>query len=295
MSDYVISCESTVDMDTKWLAERDVKAAYFHFYLGKDEYLDDFGQSVSPKEVYRRMLAGEISRTSQVNADEYIELARPILAAGKDIRHMCLSSGISGTYKSACVAAQELREEFPERKIYVVDSMNATVSFGLLVDKACDLRDQGMDIDAAHEWIEANKLRIQAWFFTSDLTFLIRGGRVSKAAGIIGSVLNICPLLEVNRTGSLSTREKIRTKKKVIQRAAEKFTELSIDPAAYQEKIFLSQAECPEDAEMLRDLLIEKYPNLQGKISIYPFGPTIGCHTGPGTVLLAFWGKEREN
>ena len=265
----------------------------FHYELGGTDYLDDLGQTMPPAELYRRMLAGEDVKTSQVSIGEYADFFRKIFDEGKDILHLTLSSGISGSYNSACIAAEQVREEYPNRKIYVVDSLAASSGYGLLVDTLADRRDAGESIDELYAWVCENKKKLQHWFFTSDLTFFIRGGRVSKAAGFFGGMLGICPLLNVEYEGHLTAREKVRTKKKVIQRIVQKMEENAEGGLAYSGKCYICQSECMDDAKAVAMLVESRFPNLNGKVEIYPIGATIGSHTGPGTVALFFWGKER--
>lgn len=229
-----------------------------------------------------------------MNADEFTEYFRPFLENGQDILHLTLSSGISGVYNSACIARDILSEEFPDRKIYIVDSLAASSGFGLLMDAIADKRDEGMDIDALYQWTKNNLLQLNHWFFSSDLTFYIRGGRISKTSGTIGNILNICPLLNVNNEGKLIVREKIRTKRKVIKQIVAKMEENARDGLDYDGKCYISQSACYEDARAVADLIESKFPKLNGKVTIYNIGTVIGSHTGPGTVALFFWGKERE-
>lgn len=295
MADYCISCCSTADLTKKYLDDRGIRYVCFHFELGGQDYPDDLGATVSPEELYRRMVAGEETKTSQVGVGEYMDYFREMLDAGQDILHLTLSSGISGTYNSACAAREQLKEAYPQRKIYIVDSLAASSGYGLLMDTLADMRDAGQSIDELYSWICAHKKELQHWFFSTDLTFFIRGGRVSKTAGFIGSVLNICPLLNVNYEGKLIPREKVRTKKKVIQRIVEKMEENAQGGLDYSGKCFISHSECAEDAAAVAALVESRFPRLNGKVQIYPIGATIGSHTGPGTVALFFWGKERSD
>lgn len=293
MAEYCISCCSTADLTKEYFGKRGIRYVCFHYELGGKDYLDDLGQTMSPAELYRRMLAGEDVKTSQVSIGEYADFFRKIFDEGKDILHLTLSSGISGSYNSACIAAEQVREEYPNRKIYVVDSLAASSGYGLLVDTLADRRDAGESIDELYAWVCENKKKLQHWFFTSDLTFFIRGGRVSKAAGFFGGMLGICPLLNVDYEGHLTAREKVRTKKKVIQRIVQKMEENAEGGLAYSGKCYICQSECMDDAKAVAMLVESRFPNLNGKVEIYPIGATIGSHTGPGTVALFFWGKER--
>ena len=293
MAEYCISCCSTADLTKEYFDKRGIRYVCFHYELGGTDYLDDLGQTMPPAELYRRMLAGEDVKTSQVSIGEYADFFRKIFDEGKDILHLTLSSGISGSYNSACIAAEQVREEYPNRKIYVVDSLAASSGYGLLVDTLADRRDAGESIDELYAWVCENKKKLQHWFFTSDLTFFIRGGRVSKAAGFFGGMLGICPLLYVDYEGHLTAREKVRTKKKVIQRIVQKMEENAEGGLAYSGKCYICQSECMDDAKAVAMLVESRFPNLNGKVEIYPIGATIGSHTGPGTVALFFWGKER--
>ncbi len=295
MGDYILSCCSTADLSKEHFHKRDIQYVCFYFTLGDREYMDDLGESVPPAELYRRMVAGEDTKTSQVSVAEYEALFEKNLKQGKDILHVTLSTGISGTYNSACVARENLSERYPDRKIYVVDSLGASSGYGLIMETLADLRDAGMGIDELHQWIESHKLELHHWFFSTDLTFYIRGGRISRTAGFIGSVMGICPLLNMDNEGKLIPREKIRTKKKVIRRIVDKMEENARDGRDYSGKCFLSQSECMEDAREVAALVEERFPKLDGKVQIFPIGATIGSHTGPGTIALFFWGGERKN
>ena len=243
---------------------------------------------------YRAMSEGADTKTSQINAEEYVEYFETFLKDGKDILHVTLSSGISGTLNSAMIAKSMVEENYPDRKIYIVDSLNASAGFGLLVDKLADLRDEGKSIDEVYAWAEENKLKAQAWFFSTDLTFFVKGGRISKTSGFVGGMLNICPLLNINGEGKLIPRQKIRTKKKVMDAIVEQMVTFAEGGTEYSGKCFISNSACLEDAKAVAEKIESRFPNLDGKVSISDVGTTIGSHTGPGTVALFFWGAERE-
>ena len=292
MSKFVLSCCSTVDLNPDWMKKKDINYICFNYTVDGVPYKDDMGVSVKTADLHKRMLDGADAKTSQVSVGEYIEYFTSFLQEGNDILHCTLSTGISGTYSSACQAAEILKEQFPERKIYIVDSLEASSGYGLFMDKLSDLKNNGMDLEELYKWAEEHKLYVNHWFFSSDLTFFIRGGRVSKTAGAIGKVLSICPLLNVDYMGRLISREKIRTKKKAILRMAEKMEELAYKGLDYSDKVFISNSD-PEGARALADLISERFPKISGKVEIFDIGATIGCHTGPGTVALFFWGKKR--
>lgn len=293
MSDYVISCCSTADLSKEHFEKIDVHYCCFHYEMDGVQYLDDLGQSMDFDVFYQRMTDGAMTKTSQINADEYEEYFAQFLSQGKDVIHLTLSSGISGTFNSANLAKALLEDKYPDRKIYVIDSLAASSGYGLLIDQLATMRDSGATIDELAAWVEEHKLNLNHWFFSSDLTFFIRGGRISKAAGAVGTVLNICPLMNVDFEGRLIPRYKIRTKKKVIQAIVDKMAEQAEGGTDYSGKCFISHSACEEDAKAVAALVEERFPNLNGRVLINSIGTTIGSHTGPGTVALFFWGKKR--
>ncbi len=295
MSKYVISCCSTADLSKEQMEARGLHYICFHYELNGKEYADDLGQSMPFDQFYKEMAAeGATTKTSQVNAEEYEEYFESFLKEGYDVLHLTLSSGISGSINSANIAREELMERYPDRKLYVLDSLGASSGYGLLMDKLCDLRDEGKSIDEVYEWAKENRLKLQHWFFSTDLTFYIRGGRISKTAGTIGNILNICPLLNVDGEGKLIPREKIRGKRRVIQQIVKKMEEHAQNGTEYSGKCYISESACMEDAEAVAKLVEERFPKLNGRVEINSIGTTIGSHTGPGTVALFFWGDERE-
>ena len=295
MSDYVISCCSTADLSKEHFEKIDVHYCCFHYEMDGVQYLDDLGQSMDFDVFYQRMTDGAMTKTSQINADEYEEYFAQFLSQGKDILHLTLSSGISGTFNSANLAKALLEDKYPDRKIYVIDSLAASSGYGLLIDHLATMRDSGATIDELAAWVEEHKLNLNHWFFSSDLTFFIRGGRISKAAGAVGTVLNICPLMNVDFEGRLIPRYKIRTKKKVIQAIVDKMAEQAEGGTDYSGKCFISHSACEEDAKAVAALVEERFPKLNGRVLINSIGTTIGSHTGPGTVALFFWGQKRED
>ena len=293
MADYIISCCSTADMTPEHFAERDIHYVCFHYTLNGQHYSDDLFKSMSPKDFYQAMVDGGETKTSQVNEGEFVEYFEPFLKEGKDILHVTLSSGISGVYNSAIIARDELAAKYPERKIYIVDSLGASGGYGFLVDHLSRLRDKGYTIDELHEWAEAHKLEVHHWFFSTDLTFYVKGGRISKASGWFGTMLNICPLLNMDNLGRLIPRFKIRGKKNVINEIVKKMEENAVDGLEYSGRCAITHSDCYEDARAVADLIEARFPNLDGKVLIDYVGTTIGSHTGPGTVALYFWGSER--
>ena len=295
MSDYILSACSTADITKEHFDEINVKYICFHYFLDGVQMSDDLGQTLSFDEFYKAMENGAETKTSQVNISEYLEFFTPFLEEGKDIIHLSLSSGISGSSNSARNAANIAMEQFPGRKVYIVDTLAASSGFGLLVDAVARKRDEGLSIDELRDWAESNKLRLHHWFFSTDLTFYVKGGRISAASGFFGGLLNICPLLNMDNLGRLIPRSKIRGKKKVISEIVKRMEEYADDGHEYSGKCYMCHSACYEDARAVADLVEAKFPKINGKVLINNIGTTIGSHTGPGTVALFFWGKERDN
>ena len=294
-SGYVISCCSTVDLPKDFFEKKNIRYICFHYQLDGVDYLDDLGQTIPFDEFYKKMENGADTKTSQINVEEYEEYFESIVKEGKDIIHLTLSSGISGTINSANIAKDMVLDKYPDRKIEIIDSLAASSGYGLLMDILADKRDQGLSFDELKEFALDIRNKVQHWFFSTDLTFYIKGGRVSKTAGFVGSMLNICPLLNVNIEGKLIPREKIRTKKKVSQRVVDIMEERALGGKDYSGKCFISQSACREDAEYVASLIEARFPKLKGKVMINDIGTTIGSHTGPGTVAVFFIGDQKDD
>lgn len=293
MDNFVLSCCSTADLSKEHFIKRNISYICFHYNLNGVDYLDDLGESIPFDQFYKALAQGGNAQTSQVNISEYLEYFIKFFEQGKDILHVSLSSGISGTYNSAKSAALIAKERFPERKIYIVDSLGASSGYGLIMETLADMRDNGKCIDELHKWVTENRLKLHHWFFSTDLSFYVKGGRISKTAGMFGTMLDICPLLNMDNLGRLIPRSKIRTKKKVIHEIANRMEKYAQDGLNYSGKCFISQSDCYDDAKKVADLIEDRFKNLNGKVLINSIGTTIGSHTGPGTIALFFWGSER--
>ncbi len=293
MADYILSGCSAADLTKEHFERINVKYICFHYMMDDVLYPDDLGSTMSAEEFYRRMSEGAVTKTSQVNIAEYVEYFSTFCEQGKDIVHVTLSSGISGTYNSARSAALIVRERYPSRQIYIIDSLGASSGYGLLLDSAAAMRDKGLSARELADWIVENRLKVHHWFFSTDLSSYVRGGRISKTAAFFGGVFEICPLLNMDDAGRLVPRQKIRTKKNVIREIVQRMVENAEGGADYDGKCFISMSACREDAEEVARLVEEKFPKLNGKVLINNIGGLIGAHTGPGTVALFFWGRER--
>jgi DegV family protein with EDD domain len=293
MNKFILSCCSTADLSKEQLDHRSISYICFHYELNDKQYLDDLGQTIPFPKFYDKMKQGADTKTSQVNVDEFESYFESFLNNGLDILHICLSSGLSGVINSANIARSNLIQRYPERKIYIVDSLGASSGYGLIMDTLTSLRDNGKTIDELYDWINANRLHMHHWFFSTDLSFYVKGGRISKTEGMLGNILNICPLLNMDHEGHLVPRYKIRSKRKVIQEIVNKMAENASDGLGYSGKCYISHADCYEDARAVADLVEKTFPNLMGNVEINYVGTTIGSHTGPNTVALFFWGGER--
>ena len=249
----------------------------------------NFSEETAIKAFYNELRNGVTATTSAVNPEGWEKCMEPILAAGQDVLAICFTSGMSTTYQSAVIAAQELQDKYPQRKIHVVDSLCAALGQGLLIWYACQKRDQGMGLEELTAWVEENKLHICHWVTVDDLSHLKRGGRISATSAIVGTMLNIKPIIHVNDEGKLINVAKVRGRKTAIEYLANKLGELG---GSYDnETCFIVHGDCEKDAHTLADLVKEKYG--VKNVHIGYLGPVIGAHTGPGVLALFFLGEHR--
>ena len=293
VGNYILSCCSAVDLSLEYIEKLDLKYIPFHFYLDDKEYLDDYGKSLTSDEFYSKLSSGATPKTSQVTLNEYINFFEKYLLEGKDILHVAFSSGLSGSINSATLARNKLLEKYPSRKIYIVDSLCASSGYGLLMTLLSKKKEEGMDIDSLVKYAEDIKHNIQHWFFSTDLKYYIKGGRISKVSGFIGSLLHICPVLNVNDEGKLIPREKIISATIAIQQIAKKIELYKDDSLKDNYPIYISHSNCLKFAQNIKNVLITKYKKKEDNIFIFPIGSTISSHTGPGTLSLFFVGKKR--
>ncbi|SHO43339.1 DegV family protein [Anaerocolumna xylanovorans] len=293
MSDYIITCCSTADMAVEFFQENNIPLIHFHYTMEGKEYEDDLGKSMPFDMFYSKIKDGAASTTSQPNAEQYMEVWEPLLKEGYDVLHISLSSGISGAFNSACIARDMLGDKYTENKIYVVDSLAASSGFGLLVTLASEKKKEGYSVEECYNWLQENKLTIHHWFFSTDLTSYYRGGRISATSAAFGTILKICPLLNVSHEGKLIPRDKYRGKKKVSEEMVKRMEQYAKDRYDYSGRCYISQSSCYEDAKLVADMIEEKFPKLNGKVIINNIGTVIGSHTGPGTVALYFVGDKR--
>ena len=293
MNDYKITCCTTCDLSKEHLDAMGVAYVKYHYVIDGVEYPDDLFTSRTPEDFYGAISAGALPTTSQITPEEVMEVLEPILKEGYDVLHIEFSSGLSGSWQSALAAKEILQKKYPQRKIYAVDSLAASSGYGLLVDKAVELKDGGMNIDGLYAWLEENKLRVRHWFFTTNLTHLKRGGRVSGPAAAIGTMLNICPVMDVNSQGKLIVRKKAMGKKKAVMELYKTMCAQAEKSTEYDGKCFISNSLCQSTAKQVSDLIEKTFINLNGKVEIDNIGTVIGSHTGPGTVALFYFSVEK--
>ena len=255
----------------------------------KGEPHDDYLDEKSIKMVYEGLRNGETATTSAVNPDGWAKVIEPALKEGHDALVMAFSSGLSTTYQSAVIAAEDLKEQYPDRKIIVIDTLCAAHGQALLVWYACQKRDQGMDIDSLAAWVEETKLHLCHWVTVDDLNHLKRGGRISATTAMVGGLLNIKPIIHVDNEGKLINVGKARGRKKALEILADKLGQLG--EGFDNETVFISHGDSEEDAKLLAQMVKERYG--VKNVLIGYIGAVIGSHAGPGSIAFFFLGKER--
>lgn len=287
MREFVITVNSTVDLPREWVEERNVPVIPLKYTIDGQTYTDMYG--LTGKEFFEKLREGKMSVTSQVNPDEAKEAFEPFLKEGKDILHLGFSSGLSGTYNSLRIAGEELSEEYPEAKIIVIDTLCACLGEGLLLYKALQLKEAGKDIDEIAQWVEENKLHICHNVTVDDLNHLHRGGRVSKATAVLGTMVQIKPIIHMDNEGKLQVIGKERGRKRSLNKIVDMAVEQS--KGWDNDMVMITHGDCIEEAEYVAGLVREKMGVSQ--ILINNIGTVIGSHTGPGVVAVFCMGNQR--
>ena len=286
MSKFVITADSTVDLPKAFLEEKQVPVVSLSYIIDGATYRD--GEGLTSKEFYDKIGEGAMPTTSQVNPEQARDLFEPILKGGTDILHIAFTSGLSGTYNSCRIAAEELSEEYPDRKIVVVDSLCAASGGGMLLYKAIELKEQGKSFDEIVTWVEENKLHVCHDVTVDDLFHLHRGGRVSKASAVVGTIIKIKPIIHVNDEGKLIVIGKERGRKKslmtLVDRMEEKMKGFDNDI------VMIVHGDAPEDAEFVKNEIVKRFGITN--IMINCLGSVIGSHTGPGVVSIFYMGER---
>lgn len=288
---FILSCESTVDYPYAALCEREIPLIFYSYSVDGQEYPDDMGRDPQALPAfYQKLGEGKLPSTSQLNEFQYEEFFESLLQRG-DVLHIAFGSGMTGSVRNAQKAAQTLREKYPERTITVIDSLCSSSGYGLLVEIAADMRDRGCSLAQTEAWVMENRNKLHHQFFSTDLTFFRRSGRMSGATAMIGSVLNICPIMHLDSAGRIVAYDKVRGKKKAIAYTVD--TMAQHVQGDYDGKCVIAHSNCQADALALRDAVRERFPHIAGDIRICDIGTIIASHCGPGTVAVFFLGDER--
>jgi len=294
MADYILSGESVMDLPYAHAVSRGIEVIFYKYTVEGEEHEDVMERSKEDMDKFYGFIdAGHIPSTSQINQFAYEEYFRKYLEQGKDVLHLCLSTGFTGSYQNAYNAAEELKEEFHDRKIYVIDTLCGCGGLGMYTDMVADKRDEGMGIDELYNWAMDHRLCVQHFFTNPDLSYFKRTGRLSGPTAAIATVLNIVPVMHLNGQGKLISYDKVRGKKKAYQHFVDKMKELAEGGEHYTGKCYINHARCPEDAQMIKEMMMEQLPEMQEPI-IGDIGTIIASHCGPGTISFYYVGNDRE-
>lgn len=285
----VVMTDSCSDLPLDYVEKHQLPVVNLMYHFDGQDYIDDFGRSLSYQDFYKAVRQGAMPTTSQVNVHTFVEVFKDYAKQDAELIYIGFSSALSGTYNSAVAAKEIVLEEYPQAKIAVIDSRCASLGQGMLVYYAIELREQGASYQEIVQWVEENKLKINHWFTVEDLNHLKRGGRVSGAAAFMGTMLNVKPVLNVNDEGKLVPKAKVRGRAKSLKYLKEQLDERIINPE--QQVIFISHGDALADAEALKEMILKDH-QVKDVFTSY-IGPIIGSHSGPGTIALFFLGNGR--
>ncbi len=292
MSEFKIITDSTADLPEEYLKEHDIDCMNLCYMIGGETYGGETGKELPWKEFYAMMRGGEMPTTAQINPEEAKEQFKACIEAGnKKILYLAFSSGLSGTYNSGRIAAEEIKEEYPDCEIVVIDTLCASLGEGLLVDYAVKMKEEGKSLEEVAAWVEEHKLNLVHVFTVDDLNHLHRGGRVSKAVAIIGTLVGIKPVLHVDDEGHLTSVDKVRGRKKSLLQLVDNMEKQMGSYADKNDVFFISHGDSQEDAEFVAEEVKKRFGIKEYIIN--RVGPTIGAHSGPGTIALFFMGDVR--
>lgn len=294
MKKFIISCESTVDLPYSYLKERNASIIFYSYIINEEVKIDDMGRDKNAlPNFYKQIDQGAMPTTSQINETQYEEYFEELIKEN-NVLHISFTSGLTPSIKNAQNAAKILNEKY-ENKITVIDSKCASSGYGMLVDYALDLKDEGKDLDYIINWIENNKENIHHEFFATDLTHFKRGGRVKASTAFVAGILGICPLMTLNLDGKIVLYGKAHGKKKAMKNTADVFEKTANDGIEYDDKCYICHSGCEDIAISFKEYIEERFTNLKGKIQIHNIGTIIGCHTGVGTCAIFYMGSKRTN
>ena len=290
MRDYVIMTDSCCDLTDQMARDLELEVLPLTMHMDGQDYPNDLaGTAISNQEFYKRIRAGKLATTSAVNVGQFQDAMRRVLESGRDIVCVCFSSALSTTYQSAVIAAEDLRAEFPEAEIHVVDSLSASLGQGLLLYLAVEQKRKGLTAAELAKWVEDNRLTVCHWFTVDDLNFLKRGGRVSATTALLGTMLSIKPIMHTSDEGKLVPVSKARGRKAAIAALLDKIETLGIHPE--RQTMFICHADCEEDAKAVAQTIQDRFGT--PTVHINYIGPVIGSHTGPNTMGIFFVGTQR--
>lgn len=292
MSSFILSCESTVDMPFSYVDGRHIPVLFYGYTVDGVNYVDDMLRDPEALPRFYQMLnAGKMPTTTQLNTFQYVEFFEKLLQQG-DVIHFALGTGMTKSYQNALVAAEEMKERYPERKLIVVNSLCSSSGYGMLVDCAADMRDSGATMEEIERWALANRTTIHHQFFSTELKHYRRSGRMSGATAMIATVLNICPIMRLDDAGKIIAYGQVRGKKNAIKTTVDTMEAHAQGGKAYNQKCFICHSQCLSDAELLKAAIRERFPRVK-QIPIFDIGTSIAAHCGPGTAAVFFFGDER--
>ncbi len=289
---FILSCESTVDMPYPYLKKRNIPVIFYTYSIDGKEYVDDMLRDKDAlPEFYDNLKNGKVPSTSQINKYRYTEYFEELLQKG-NVLHIAFGSGMTPSVNNAVESAKELQEKYPDRKIIVIDSLCSSSGYGMLVDMAADMSDNGKDVKEIINMIENYCTKIHHQFFSTDIKYLKRSGRVSGITATVATVLGICPIMHLNRKGSIVAYDKVRGKKNAFQKTVDEMKEHAKDGSDYNGKCFICHSDCIDDAKVLKEMIKKEFTKIN-EIKIFDIGTIIASHSGAGTVAVFFVGDER--
>ena len=292
-SSFLLSCESTIDLPYSYANERNLPVLFYSYQVDGVNYEDDMGRNPEALPKFYGFLAeGKLPTTAQLNEFQYETFFDNLLQQG-DVLHIAFGSGMTASVQNAMLAAETLREKYPERRLVVIDSLCSSSGYGLLVDGAADLRDAGKSLDEVADWVLAHRQNVHHQFYSTELKFYRRSGRMSGAAAAIGTVLGICPIMRLDDKGRIIAYDKVRGKKNAVARTVETMKRHAEGGEAYSGKVFICHSNCPADAEATKAAVAAAFPHIDGEIRICNIGTIVASHSGPGTVAVFFFGDAR--
>lgn len=290
---FILSCESTVDLPYSYVEQRRIPVLFYSYAVDGTPYEDDMGRDPEAlPRFYRFLDEGKLPSTSQLTEFQYEDFFEAQLEKG-DLLHIAFGSGMTPSVNNAHQAAERLRLKYPERRIEVVDSLCSSSGYGLLVDYAADLWDSGMKLDVVLSWLNENRMKVHHQFFSTDMKFFRRSGRVSGPTALVASVLNICPIMRLDDRGRIIAYDKVRGRKAAVQRTVDTIKRHAQEGTKYDGKCIISHSNAPEIAKEMRAAMESSFPRLNGKIRICDIGTIIASHCGPGTIAVFFLGDNR--